>query len=116
MSAIVLAFIGDAVETLCVRTDAALSADYKVGELQRRTAETVNARAQSIKSAELFPKLNEDERAVYMRARNGRTRTAAKNAELSEYKKATAYEAVLGFLYITGQRERICALLDASPR
>jgi ribonuclease-3 family protein len=113
MNALVLAFIGDALMTLCVRTDAALGSARKSGALQKETAGIVNARAQAAAAAEILPFLGEDERAVYMRARNGKTKNTAKNAAVSEYRNATGLEAVIGFLYVTGKSARIEELFSA---
>ncbi|MDR1939868.1 MAG: ribonuclease III [Clostridiales bacterium] len=107
MNALVLAFIGDAVQTLGVRTRLASSSDFKAGELHRLTSVAVNARAQAEKSASLADKLTDDERAVFMRARNSKSKNVAKNAAVGEYHMATALEAVIGFLYLTGQDDRI---------
>ena len=112
MSALTLAFIGDAVETLFIRTDVALNTDFKTGELHKRTSKTVNAGAQSELSELILPLLNDDELWIYKRARNGKSKNSAKNAGASEYKKATALEAVIGFLYITGQNDRLRELLS----
>lgn len=111
MNALVLAFIGDAFLTLFVRTDFSLASTLKAGGLHKRTSEVVNARNQAKIADEIFPLLNEAESAVYMRGRNGKSKNSAKNADIFEYKKATALEAVLGFLYITGQTDRIGELL-----
>jgi ribonuclease-3 family protein len=111
MNALVLAFIGDAFLTLWVRTDFAAASTKKAGELHKRTSEVINARNQARLADAIFPLLNEEENAVYMRGRNGKSKNSAKNADIFEYKKATALEAVLGFLYITGQTERIGELL-----
>jgi ribonuclease-3 family protein len=112
INTLVLAMVGDAVETLYVRTELTLRADFKAGELHRQTSAVVNANAQAQLMERLLPLLNPDERAVYIRARNSKSNNVPKNTELSDYKKATGFEAVLGFLYLTGQNGRLAELLQ----
>jgi ribonuclease-3 family protein len=107
MNALVLAFVGDAAETLSVRSRLASESDFKAGKLHELTASAVNAKALAAEAERIFKKLNEDELAVFMRARNGKAKNPAKNAALAEYRMATALEAVIGFLYLTGQSRRL---------
>lgn len=109
---IVLAFVGDAVHTLIVRHDLTLNSDAKAGDLHRTASKTVSAVAQSKLADLLIPLLTEEEKDIYMRARNAHTHSSAKNADLADYKKASGLEAVLGFLYLTGQNERLFQLLS----
>jgi len=111
MNAVVLAFVGDAVYTLYQRAGLALSSTAKSGELHRRAAAEVNAFAQARRMEVLLPLLTERELAVYKRARNSKTANVAKNADIADYKKATGMEALIGFLYISGQNERLKVLL-----
>jgi len=112
-SPVVLAFIGDAVYSLYVREKLCLSTDYKTGELQRLTSRIVSAHGQSEYLEGLIPLFTEDELAIYKRGRNAKKATKSKNADVAEYNRSTGFEAVLGFLYITGQRSRIDELLSA---
>ncbi len=109
---IVLAFVGDAVHTLIVRHDLTLNSDAKAGDLHRTASKKVSAVAQSKLADLLIPLLTEEEKDIYMRARNAHTHSSAKNADLADYKKASGLEAVLGFLYLTGQNERLFQLLN----
>lgn len=110
MNPVVLAFIGDAVYTLFVRERLALSYRYKTGELDRRTAEIVSAHGQSEKLNSILPLLTEEEEEVFRRGRNAKKPTKSKNASVGEYVRSTGFEALLGFLYLTGQTARIEAL------
>ena len=99
MNSVVLAYIGDAVYTLCVRTKLALASDDKAAESQAKLV------------ASLLPFMTEEEQGVYRRARNARKTTRAKHATAGEYSMSTGFEAVIGYLYLTGNRERLEALL-----
>ena len=110
MNSVVLAYIGDAVYTLCVRTKLALASDDKAAELERRVTEIVRAESQAKLVASLLPFMTEEEQGVYRRARNARKTTRAKHAT-GEYSMSTGFEAVIGYLYLTGNRERLEALL-----
>ncbi len=104
---IVLAFVGDAVYTLCVRTRLALSSGEKTGALNRRASERVSAHGQSEALARILPMLTEEEAEIYRRGRNAKKPTKSKNATVAEYVRSTGFEALLGYLYLTGQTERI---------
>lgn len=107
MNPVVLAFVGDAVYTLLVRQNLALSAGYKTGELNKRASEIVSAHGQSERIARILPLLTEEEEEIYRRGRNAKKLTRSKNATVAEYVRSTGLEAVVGYLYLTGQRERI---------
>lgn len=104
---IVLAFVGDAVYTLCVRTRLALSSGEKTGALNRRASERVSAHGQSEALPRILPMLTEEEAEIYRRGRNAKKPTKSKNATVAEYVRSTGFEALLGYLYLTGQTERI---------
>lgn len=107
MNPVVLAFVGDAVYTLLVRERLALTLKYKTGELDRRTAEIVSAHGQSEALSRILPLLTEEEEEIFKRGRNAKKPTKSKNATVGEYVRSTGFEALLGYLYLTGQTERI---------
>ena len=107
MNPVVLAFVGDAAYTLFVRERLALSSRYKTGELDRRTSQIVSAHGQSAELERILPLLTQEEEAVFRRGRNAKKPTKSKNATVGEYVRSTGFEALLGFLYLTGQTERI---------
>lgn len=107
MNPVVLAFVGDAVYTLLVRTQLAVTSASKAGELNKRAAEIVSAHGQSGALEKMLPLLSEEEEAVYRRGRNAKKATKSKNATVSEYVRSTGFEALLGYLYLTGQTGRI---------
>ncbi len=107
MNPVVLAFVGDAVYTLLVRTELATTSASKAGELNKKAAEIVSAHGQSGALERVLPLLTEEEEAVYRRGRNAKKATKSKNASVGEYVRSTGFEALLGYLYLTGQRERM---------
>lgn len=109
---VVLAFIGDAVYSLYVREWLCFSTDYKTGELQKRTASIVSAHGQSEFLERLFPLFTEEETEIFKRGRNAKKGTKSKNASVSEYNRSTGFEAVFGFLYVTGQKDRLNELFQ----
>ncbi len=112
LSPITLAFIGDAVHSLYVREKLVFFKDDRGYNLNKKTSEMVRASAQADFLDKILPVLTEDEIAVFKRARNTKKGTRAKNATVSEYNKATGFEALIGFLYITGQTNRLNFLLN----
>ncbi len=110
MNPVVLAFVGDAVYTLIVRERLALSSGEKTGQLNKKAAELVSAHGQSDLLEKILPLLTEEEQEIYHRGRNAKKPTKSKNASVGEYVRSTGFEAVIGYLYLTGQTERIEAL------
>lgn len=110
----VLAFLGDAVHTLFVRMHLGINAKTKSGGLNVLQKKYLSASGQSKAILALLDELNQDELKVFKRARNYKTQSVAKNASVVEYKNATGFEGVLGFLYITGQFERLNQILIKS--
>lgn len=112
MDAVVLAFIGDAVYSLYVREKNVFSFDYKTGVLNAKTSELVCAKAQAVLADKLQGEFTETELAIFKRGRNAKKPTKSKSCTVAEYNKSTGLEAVMGFLYLTGQIERINYLLS----
>ncbi|HCJ01371.1 MAG TPA: ribonuclease III [Clostridiales bacterium] len=112
MNPLVLAFVGDGVETLHVRTRVALKSEAKAAALHKQTAGAVNAHAQSEQAERILPYLTEEESEIYHRARNSKSHHHAKNYSVTDYRRASGLEAVIGYLYLTGQEERLSALFD----
>ena len=112
MNPLVLAFVGDSVQQLYVRTRLALSSDKKSGALHKLATKEIKAEAQADKIEKLLPCLSEEEVAVYKRARNAHYSSSAKNASIGDYEKASGFEALLGYLYLTGKHDRLNELLS----
>ena len=107
MNPVVLAFVGDAVYTLCVRARLALGGVTDTGELNRKSAQLVSAHGQSLSLEKILPRLTEEEEGIFRRGRNAKKPTKSKNASVGEYVRSTGFEALIGYLYLTGQSERI---------
>jgi len=107
-----LALCGDAVWSLFVREKLILSSNAKAGAISAKAVAFVCAKAQCQILYAIEDKLTEEEQGVVRRARNAYNPTKAKNSTVDEYKKATALEALLGFLYLTGQNERLNDILE----
>lgn len=114
LNSLVLAYVGDAAQSLFVRTNLACASDAKAGELHKRASAIVNAHEQSLLAERVFDKLTEQEQAVFLRGRNGKSHHKAKNQSGADYRKATGLEAVIGFLYLTGRYGRIAEILGES--
>ena len=116
LSPLVLAFLGDAEYTLFVRRMLVESHDLKSGGLHKMTSRYVCARAQAIALDELMDRFTDEEKEIGKRCRNAHNTSKAKNAGLADYKKASGYEAVLGYLYLTGQTDRLYQLLNIGEK
>lgn len=110
MNPVVLAFVGDAVYTLLVREKLARESSAKTGALNALASRTVSAHGQSERLEAMFPLLTEEEAAIFRRGRNAKKLSKSKNATAAEYSRSTGFEALLGYLYLTGQTERIQTL------
>lgn len=110
-SPLTLAYIGDAVYDLIIRTVVVARANRPANELHRTTVKYVSANAQSGIVQALMDKLTEEEQAVYRRGKNSKPHTTAKNASVTDYMKATGFEAVIGYLYLTDRMDRVLELV-----
>ena len=111
-SPLVLAFMGDAVYESAVRTMLVLRGNARPHDLHARKARLVKAAAQSAMMETLEPLLTEEEEAVFRRGRNAKPYTMAKNASAGDYHRATGFEALVGYLYLSGQTDRMMELID----
>lgn len=111
---LVLAYIGDAVHSLVVREKLVHDHDFKAGKLHVLASQQVNAHSQAELADKVLPLLTEEEADVFRRGRNGKSHHTAKNQTRCDYRQATAIEAVLGYLYLTGRTERLMFLLGVS--
>lgn len=112
LSPVTLAFVGDAVYSLYVRERLVLSANFNAGTLQRLSSNEVSAHGQSGLLERIQPLFTEEENEIFRRGRNAKKTTRSKNATVAEYNRSTGFEAVLGFLYLTGRYDRIDFLLS----
>ena len=106
MSVLGLAHVGDGVYELLVRTHLAHEGAQKVQDLHKRTVSFVSAPAQAAAMEKLLPELTEEEHKYYRRGRNARVHPPS-GCTIAQYHAATALETLFGYLWLTGQRERI---------
>ncbi|MDK2799337.1 MAG: mini-ribonuclease [Clostridiales bacterium] len=111
-SPLVLAYIGDAVYELYIRTMLVKKGNAPVHKMHRQATLYVKAKAQSDIIHSLQDQLTEEEFAVFKRGRNAKSGTTPKHADINDYRHATGFEALLGYLYLTGQKKRLIELLD----
>ena len=112
-SPLTLAYLGDAVYELVIRTALVEKANCPVNKLNRRASSLVKASAQSAMAGAIEPLLTEEEASIYRRGRNAHSPTMAKNATMADYRRATGVEALVGYLYLKGDMDRILELMDA---
>ena len=110
-SPLTLAYIGDAVYELVIRTMVVEKGNRQASQLHKITTSYVKAQAQAAMIEALEPDLTEEELAVYKRGRNAKSYTSAKNASILDYRKATGLEALVGYLYLSGREERALFLI-----
>lgn len=110
-SPLVLAYIGDAVFELFIRTKVVNRGSMQVNKMHKKSASLVKAETQANMIKVLEESLTEEEYAVYKRGRNARSVTTAKHATMIDYRMATGFEALMGYLYLTEQYERLFTLV-----
>lgn len=112
LNPLVLAYIGDAVYELNIRTKVIDKGNIKTSNMHRKSIEYVRAKSQAEALDRIMEKLTEYEVDLVRRARNTHSLTVPKNADLEEYKKATALEALIGYLYLKEDYGRIQEIID----
>lgn len=110
-SPLTLAYIGDSVYDLIIKTMVINQGNKQVKKLHQETSSMVQAAAQSAMMRNLQPILTEEEHAVYKRGRNAKSVSPAKNQSLTDYRRATGFEALMGWLYLQNNWERIIELV-----
>jgi ribonuclease-3 family protein len=110
-SPLTFAYIGDAVFDLIIRSVLVNEGNTAVNNLHKRASAIVKAPTQSAVAAAIMDELTEEEKDIYRRGRNSKPHTRAKNASTMEYLEATGLEAVIGFLYLRGDMERVLYLV-----
>ncbi len=112
LSPLVLAYIGDSVYDLIIKTYLIDSkGNMQVNKLNRMASSLVKAQTQSKMIGILEEHLSEEELSVYKRGRNAKSYTSAKNASIGDYRRATGFEALLGYLYLNDEFERMVELV-----
>jgi ribonuclease-3 family protein len=108
----VLAFMGDAVFNLFIRERLIMKKKGTSHKLHVLATEYVKAASQSKISKALLDTFTEDEAYIFKRGRNTKSTTIPKNADIQDYRHATGFEALLGYLYLTKQKERLYQLME----
>ena len=110
-SPLTLAYIGDGVYEVVIRTILVKKGNCPVNQLHRKASSLVKASAQSNMMDILEPQLTEEEQSVYRRGRNAHSPTMAKNATMSDYQRATGFEELIGYLYLKEDYTRMLELI-----
>ena len=110
-SPLVLAYIGDCVYELLIRTLLVGKANCQVSKLHKKAIDYVKAETQAAMIVALMDELTEEEQDVFRRGKNAKPHTIPKNASLSDYRRATGMEAVIGYLYLKDETERVIELV-----
>ena len=113
LSAPTLAYVGDAVYELVVRTMLVERLQCKPNRLNSEASSIVKASAQSQSMARIKPMLDDEEIHIFKRGRNAHTATMAKNAKMSDYRRATGFEALMGYLFLEERYDRLFELIKA---
>ena len=107
-----LAYIGDGVFDLVIRSVIVGKGNTKASKLHYQTSHIVKAETQAKLMEALESELTQEELDVYRRGRNAKSPTTAKNASLADYRKATGFEALIGYLYLIGNYKRLNQMLN----
>lgn len=111
-SPLALAFVGDSIYEAFIRTKLLLAANQSAAKLHRTAVSFVRAGAQALAMQALLPLLTEEEADIYKRGRNAHSHTVPKNADVTEYRAATGFEALVGYLYLSGQTDRLNHVME----
>ncbi len=106
-SPLALAFIGDSVYEIIIRSLVTEQSNRPANTLNKAKVHYVNAAAQAFIIDSIMDRLSEEEAAVYHRGRNAKSYTSAKNQSVIDYRKATGLEALCGYLYLAGRLDRV---------
>ena len=111
-SPLTFAYIGDAVFEIVIRTLIVEKGQRSANTLHKHTTKIVCAETQANMIEAVYEQLSEEERDIYRRGKNTKTNSSAKNASLSDYRKATGFEALCGYLFLTDNTQRMVAIIQ----
>ena len=109
-----LAYMGDAVYELYIREYIVKNSREVASKLHKKTIKYVSAKAQEYIINNIYELLTQEEKEIYKRGRNASANTVPKNTDVVTYKKSTGFEAVIGYLYFTGQNRRLKDIINQS--
>lgn len=110
-SPLTLAYIGDCVYDLVIKSLVINAGNKQVNKLHQETSRLVQASTQSLMMRTIQEHLTEEEHAVYKRGRNAKSVSPAKNQSITDYRRATGFEALLGYLYLKKDYKRLLDLI-----
>lgn len=110
-SPLVLAYIGDSIYDLIIKTMVVNEGNAQVQKLHQKTSSLVQASMQSLMMRTMQEHLTEDEHGVYKRGRNAKSVSPAKNQSVTDYRRATGFEALMGYLYLKKDWKRMLELV-----
>ena len=114
LSPLTLAFLGDSVYEMFIRAKILSGGNRPANELHKIAVGYVKAKAQADAAHKIFDMLTEDELSIYKRGRNTNIHTVPKNADMADYRHATALETLIGYLYLKGENERLLTILNVA--
>ena len=114
LSPLTLAFLGDSVYEMFIRTKILTKGNRKANDLHKIAVGYVKAKAQAQAAHKILDMLSDEELDIYKRGRNTNIHTVPKNADMADYRHATALEALIGYLYIKGEEERLNEILNVA--
>ena len=109
-SPLTLAYVGDGIFDIVIRSVVVGKGNTKASQLHKHTSSIVKAHTQAVMIEALEPHLTKEEADIYRRGRNAKSPTMAKNATMADYRKATGLEALMGYLYLSDDFERVVEL------
>lgn len=114
LSPLTLAFLGDSVYEMFIRAKILTKGNRKASDLHKIAVGYVKAKAQAQAAHKILEMLSDEELDIYKRGRNTNIHTVPKNADMTDYRHATALEALIGYLYIKGEEERLNEILNVA--
>ena len=115
-SPLTLAYLGDAVYEIMIRTSLVKKGNCAVNKLHKKASSLVKAQAQSRMIGYMEEYLTEEEYQIYKRGRNAHSPTMAKNATMTDYRRATGFEALVGYLYLKEEFQRLVDIIKIGLR
>ena len=111
-SPLTLAYIGDGIFDVVIRSIVVGRGNTPVNQLHHKTSHIVKAHSQAMMAEVLLDEMTDTEKDIYRRGRNAKSHTKAKNATVMDYRSATGFEALMGYLYLTDEMDRILKLIS----
>ena len=111
-SPLTLAYIGDGIFDVVIRSIVVGRGNTPVNQLHHKTSHIVKPHSQAMMAEVLLDEMTDTEKDIYRRGRNAKSHTMAKNATVMDYRSATGFEALMGYLYLTDEMDRILELIS----